>query len=232
MLLMVFTAGCNKPDEPNNGGNNSGGNNGSGNNETIDTHEFVDLGLLSGTLWATCNVGADTPESYGDYFAWGEIASKTAFSWNTYKYSNGNYNQLTKYCNNSNYGYYEFTDNLTALQPDDDAATVSWGVAWHIPTKSEWLELFDNTNCSMTVQNGVHGMLFVAPNGNSIFIPAAGGWNEELSYVGKAGGYWSRDLIIRTPYEAWNAEFDSIYHGIGDYDRYLGFPIRPVRSAE
>ena len=90
-LLMVFAAGCTKPDEPNNGGDNNGGDNGGGNNGggTTPVMESVDLGLPSGTLWATCNVGADTPEGYGDYYAWAETSPKDHYYWNTYRYCKG-----------------------------------------------------------------------------------------------------------------------------------------------
>ena len=90
-----------------------------------DTHEYVDLGLPSGTLWATCNVGATAPEEYGDYFAWGETtgynSGKTTFNWSTYKYCNGDYDKLTKYCNKSSSGT---VDNKTTLDPEDDVAHV------------------------------------------------------------------------------------------------------------
>ena len=95
MLLMFIVVGCNKPDEPNNGGNND-------NNDTVVEHEYVDLGLPSGTLWATCNVGANAPEDCGDYFAWGETAPKEVYDWSSYKYG-GIVNELfamTKYCTN------------------------------------------------------------------------------------------------------------------------------------
>ena len=81
--------------------------------EMIDGHEYVDLGLPSGTLWATCNVGADTPEGYGDYFAWGETEPKEVYSWETYKWCNGDEYSMTKYCTNSQYGYNGFTDGST-----------------------------------------------------------------------------------------------------------------------
>ena len=125
-VAMMFVAGCTPEDGPNNEGGDIGGN-------TYNGHEYVDLGLPSGTLWATCNVGADTPEGYGDYFAWGETTPKTTYNWNTYKYCNGGegLNTLTKYCSDSNFGYNGFTDNLTVLQlMDDDAATVNWGSGW------------------------------------------------------------------------------------------------------
>ena len=94
-ITILCTAGCKKNKEPNNGTHNG--------------HDYVDLGLRSGTLWATCNVGADNPEEYGDYFAWGETQSKTIYDWSTYAYSNGDYNQLTKYCTQSDFGFNGFT---------------------------------------------------------------------------------------------------------------------------
>ena len=99
----------------------------------IAPHEYVDLELPSGTLWATCNVGATNPEDFGDYFAWGETegvnSGKHDFEWSTYKYYkiNGNVEGLTKYCSNSRYGYEGFTDSLTVLAFTDDAATANWG---------------------------------------------------------------------------------------------------------
>ena len=93
----------------------------------IEEHEWVDLGLPSGTLWATCNVGASKPEEYGDYFAWGETEPKDEYCWSTYLHCKGDYNSLTKYCHQYDYGYNGFTDNLTELEPADDAATANWG---------------------------------------------------------------------------------------------------------
>ena len=112
---------------------------------TTVAHEYVDLGLPSGLLWATCNVGATSPEDYGDYFAWGETQPKDTYEWSTYQYCNGSYNTLTKYCSNSSYGYNGFTDNLTTLLPEDDAATANWGGNWRMPTKEEFQELYNNT---------------------------------------------------------------------------------------
>ena len=109
-------------------------------------HDYVDLGLPSGTLWATCNVGADSPEDYGDYFAWGETQPKDTYDWSTYQYCNGSYNTLTKYSveffdswyeQYTNYGYNGFIDNLTTLLPEDDAATANWGADWRMPTKKD-----------------------------------------------------------------------------------------------
>ena len=136
-----------------------------------DTHEYVDLGLPSGTLWATCNVGANAPEEYGDYFAWGETAPKDVYNWSTYQYYDG-----------SNLAKYTGSDGLTTLLPEDDAATTNWGNEWRMPTKEEWQELLDNTTNKWTTQNGVNGRLFTGSNGNSLFLPAVGfRWDDDLN---------------------------------------------------
>lgn len=117
MLLLVFAVGC-KPDEPNNGGDNN----------HLNGHEYVDLGLPSGTLWATCNVGADSPEDYGDYYAWGDTLPKTMYDWKSYPYAtfvDGHY-ELTKYCMDSSCGFNGFVDDLTVLELVDDAVTANW----------------------------------------------------------------------------------------------------------
>ena len=123
MTAVACIAGCTKPDEPNGGNDNNG--NGGNSGDDLNGHEYVDLGLPSGTLWATCNVGAETPESIGSYFAWGETSTKADYDWSTYKYCNGSENTLTKYCNDANYGYNGYSDELVVLQPEDDAATAN-----------------------------------------------------------------------------------------------------------
>ena len=104
---------------------------------SFDEHEWIDLDLPSGTLWATCNVGAKVPESHGDYFAWGETKPKSIYSWSTYAFCNSKANRLTKYCTNSNYGDNGFTDSLTELLPEDDAATANWGEPWQTPDPAQ-----------------------------------------------------------------------------------------------
>ena len=194
-------------------------------------HDYVDLGLPSGILWATCNVGATTPEEYGDYFAWGETHFKGMYDWNTYQYCNGNEHQLTKYCSNSSYGYNGFVDNLTTLLPTDDATTVNWGNDWRMPTKEEWQELFQNTTCIWTTQNEVNGRLFTASNGNSIFLPAAGSYNGSVLYFdGSYGSYWSSSFVYDNPDDAWELRFYlddfCVLEGIM---RYAGSCVRAVR---
>ena len=195
-------------------------------------HEYVDLGLPSGLLWATCNVGADTPEEYGDYYAWGETTTKSDYSWSTYQHCNGSYNTLTKYCPNANYGNNGFVDNQITLFPEDDAATANWGGTWRMPTNAEWEELYNNTTWTWTTQNGVNGRLFTAANGNSLFLPAAGYRNYgSLNYAGGGGYYWSSSLSAGSPYDAWGLYFNSDNARMYSYYRDYGRPVRPVRSA-
>ena len=214
MLMTVFFAtGC-----------NSGGGGGG------DEHAYVDLGLPSGTLWATCNVGADAPVEYGDYFAWGETTPKDTYNWSTYQYCVGD--TLTKYCYNSGYGYNGFTGNLTTLLPEDDAATANWGNGWRMPTKEEWTELYDNTTTTWTDHGGVIGRLFTAPNGNSLFLPAAGyRWYVELYDAGSYAHYWSSSLDTDGPNRAWGFGFYSGYAGVGSNYRGYGRSVRAVRSS-
>ena len=137
-----------------------------------DGHEYVDLGLS--VKWATCNLGANSPEEYGDYFAWGETAPKSDDSWTTYKWCEGTDSTLTKYNINSDYG---IVDDRTRLEMEDDAACANWGEKWRMPTDAEWSELMDNCISMWTIQNGVLGRKFVSKkNGNSIFLPTAGRW--------------------------------------------------------
>lgn len=230
MAAVVFAAGCAPETDPTNQGGNNNGENG-GNTET---HEYVDLGLPSGTLWATCNVGATTPEDYGDFYAWGETTPKTTYDWNTYKYCNdGNPYQLTKYCTKYNCGYNGFTDNLITLWPTDDAATANWGNGWCMPTSEQWDELYQNTSQTWTTLNSANGRLFIASNGNSLFLPAAGLlYGDELIGTGNTGLYWSSSLT-NPSYSAWSFYYysDSDSYGRYDYPRYNGQSIRPVRSA-
>ena len=194
-------------------------------------HTYVDLGLPSGTLWAVCNVGANTPEDYGGHFAWGETQTKATYSWNTYKWCNdGGF--LTKYCNMIEYGYNGLSDNLTTLLTEDDAATAKWGNGWRMPTYEQWQELHDNTTSTWIALNGVNGRLFTASNGHSIFLPAAGYRNRSSLYdADTCGYYWSRSLYASDPSDAWYFYFGSDYTDVDSYYRRSGRTVRPVCSA-
>ena len=204
--------------------------------KTFTTLDYVDLGLPSGTLWATCNIGATTPEDYGDYFAWGEttgyFGGKTDFSWSTYKYCNGSSTTMTKYCNKSSCGT---VDNKTELELADDAAYVNWGSNWRMPSREQFRELINSsyTTTEWTTQNGVYGRKITSiSNGNSIFLPAAGYRNgTSLSYAGSGGLYWSRTLSTDYPYYARYLYFGSDGVYTSNYYRFLGQSVRPVRLS-
>ncbi|MBR6141109.1 MAG: hypothetical protein IKQ37_05040 [Bacteroidaceae bacterium] len=148
---------------------------------TTDGHDWVDLGLPSGTLWATMNVGSNAPEGQGDTFRWGETEPYDGSGAETYKfYGNWHWSEdafqyvgdLTKYC--SSCGYEGFADGLTELEPEDDAATVIWGSEWQMPSKAQCDELGNsaNTTISFTTQSGIKGVLITSKmNDNSIFLP-------------------------------------------------------------
>jgi len=160
--------------------------------------------FLQHEISKTALVGSDTQEGYGDYFAWGETEPKSTYDWGTYKWCNGDYDQLNKYCSDSDYGYNGFTDNLTILQPSDDAATSNWGIGWCTPTETQWRELYQNTTNSWTIQNGVNGSLFTASNGRSLFLPAAGYHSENgLDHENSYGYYWSSLLDTSIPNAVW-----------------------------
>ena len=231
-----------------------------GTNDITLTAEFaeqtiatVDLGLPSGNLWATCNVGAANPWNYGDYYAWGETQPKTDYSWNNYRYCNGDYDKLTKYNNDADYGT---VDNKTTLESADDVATAAFGADYSMPTFADWKELADKCYWVWTADYNNHGVSgFVvyrakadadkgakvyegdtpsASYSNSdahIFLPAAG-YRDNASHgrAGSRGYYWSASLYTSSPYDARNVYFYSGYvspaYGSG---RCCGFPVRPVK---
>lgn len=199
--------------------------------QSTDCIEAVDLGLS--VLWATCNVGASSPEDYGDYFAWGEVTPKEHYDWSTYKHCKGSPSTFTKYCNMSLYGYNGFTDTITVLVPEDDAATVNWGVNWRMPTEAERTELCEKCTWIWIALNGVDGYKVVGPNGNSIFLPEAGCMNyDEFVHINGAGYYWSSSLHPNN-YDAYDVFFSPIFvsYRSGNSRRY-GLPVRPVYLKE
>ena len=206
-----------------------------------DNHPHaIDLGLPSGTLWACCNVGASSPEGYGDYFAWGETTTKSTYYWDNYKWCNCEEenpeiaNEFTKYCMNSNYGT---IDNKTELEAEDDAATVNWGTSWRMPTLDEISELCSECNWTWITQNGVNGNKVIGPNGNYIFLPAAGFRGGSIDviteYVGTDGYYWSSSLTreespFNYPHDACFLKFRFNYYDFSVYSRRHGFTVRAV----
>ena len=169
--------------------------------------DFVDLGLPSGTLWATRNVGASSPEDYGDYFAWGEIEPKEVYTWDTYKWNSSDVSgqfYLTKYCYESQYGD---RDGKTMLDPVDDAACVHYP-GGRMPTLEQIWELRHSCTWQWTQSNGVNGLLVTGPNGKTVFLPAGGyRWEDSLQSVNSYGCYWSLSLGVSPA--AYSMEFNS-----------------------
>lgn len=178
----------------------------------------VDLGLS--VKWASCNVGADSPEGYGDYFSWGETATKSS-----YDYENSATNGLS-ISELESRGIIDADGNLTAAY---DAATANWGSDWRMPTLDEIIELRDNCSWNWTVKNGVEGYEVASlTNGNSIFLPAAGCRSStSLDNAGSYGFYWSATSGSDSS-GAYYLVLDSLYYFWGDNYRDFGCSVRPV----
>ena len=206
LVALVFATGC-KKEIPTTGIENG--------------HEWVDLGLPSGTLWATCNVGATAPDVYGDYFAWGETNTKEIYEWDTYKYFDP-VDGMTKYI---------AEDHLDVLEFVDDAARANWGGMWRMPTNEEMQELNDNCELESVSQHNVQGCRLTCPNGNSIFLPYAGNRNVgSLNSAGSGGFYWSSSCDTTDFDKSWFYHIGSTTDMFND-SRYYGFSVRPVCSA-
>ena len=212
------------PQGINPGGEMSGGDE-EGGDGTLNGHAYVDLGLS--VKWATCNVGASSPEEYGDYYGWGETETKSYYDWSAYKWCKGSQSTLTKYCTNSSYGT---LDNKTVLEPEDDVAHVKWGGNWRMPTEAEITELLQNCAWTWTTQGGTNGCKVTSnKNGNSVFLPAAGYCNGvRVDVWGYYGLYWSSTLSTTGGTGAWGVHFESDGPRMTSGVRPAGFPVRPV----
>lgn len=186
--------------------------------------EMVDLGLS--VKWASCNVGASSPEQYGSYYSWGEITTKSNYTWNTYKWCDGTMTSLTKYNADAHIGV---VDNKKSLDPDDDVAHIRWGGTWRIPSIDEMKELISKCTWEWTTQRGVNGQKVTGPNGNSIFLPAAGYRHGVFTENnGTYGCYWSSSLGDFYSSSAGYLSFDREKILSGGTYRHRGRPIRPV----
>lgn len=215
-------------------------------NACVETgHEYVDMGLS--VKWATCNLGAEVPEDYGWYVAWGETGGGDCYEWSTYKYCKGDYDRLTKYCAKGQselYGFDGFADDKSLLERKDDAASANWGGKWRMPTPAEWDELLNSDNCLWiwTTLNGVPGYKVVskkiAVNANdrrkglserSIFLPAAG-FRDSYYHLnaGDEGYYWCSANYRTNPFNAWYVRLYSSDYFKHYANRKNGFSVRPV----
>lgn len=196
-------------------------------NGTSQVSEWIDLGLPSGLLWASTNVGAEKPEDFGLYFAWGEtqgyegVTIDKQFTWNDYKFVTED--SLTKYND---------VDGLTMLELEDDAVYQSDNTC-RMPTKAELEELTANTTLTSETLNGVNGGRFTSKtNGNSIFVPAAGYCGDGSVYVvGSGSNLWSSSRGESDPSGAWSLYFDSGSVGMDIGGRYNGLTVRAVQEA-
>ncbi len=174
---------------------------------SCNRHEYVDLGLS--VKWATCNVGASSPEDYGNYYAWGEIKTKPEY---TEENSVTWGKSIGDIVGNANY----------------DAARANWGGSWRMPTYDEIQELINNCTIEWTTQGEHNGFKITGPNGNSIFLPAAGGYSESLRDDGEFGHYWSSSPVEDYTHNVYGLGF---YNGDFNWDcdyRYYGHSVRPV----
>ena len=184
-------------------------------------NDSVDLGLSSGILWATCNIGASSPSEIGEYFAWGEKETKDAYGWETYELCHGSYNSIFKYTED---------DRKSILEPQDDVANSELGGEWRIPTKEDMEELVEECEWKWSNQNGRLGWKVIGPNNNYIFLPASGAASSYIiAGVNELGRYWTatRD---KSNYSAYNLRFKDVTDTIVVVDdtRFYGRTIRPV----
>ncbi|MBQ0029451.1 MAG: hypothetical protein KBT32_03345 [Bacteroidales bacterium] len=192
-------------------------------------HEYVDLGLPSGTLWATYNVGATKPSEYGNYFAWGETKPKTIYDWETYKWCKGSDDSMSKYCTSNNYG---LVDDKTFLEAEDDTAITNWGKEWRMPTFEELQEMLNGCIWKWVKDfngTGVAGQLGTSKtNSATIFFPAAGYLDESNHLCGDEGYYWSSSLHKSYSDGAYCLDFGSEYINLYDDSRSYGRSVRAV----
>ena len=184
-------------------------------------HEYVDLGLPSGTKWATCNVGATKPWEYGGFYAWGETEEKEGYSLGTYKWCSESKETMNKY---------NAVDNKAMLDSVDDVAAVKWGGDWRMPTKEDFDELGRFCTLDWDTLNSVPGCKVVGPNGNDVFFPAAG-VKYDCCLEGKGEFFvgWLNTLY-KKEYAAYCIEFelDELEAQPDAYGREMGLPVRPV----
>jgi len=211
-------------------------------------YEVVDLGLPSGNLWATCNMGASSPEKTGSFYAWGEVETKEEFSWRNYRWSEGNDLDITKYYTEDRGNYSRVGDQKTQLEIADEAPYAVMGQGWRLPSDTDFRELLTTRNCTVKwcKLNGVGGYLFTSVRkgyeGNSIFLPLSG-MNDSTKprFEGEYGWYWCNTLYLnyntntgKNEYvtsEAtalWLEHVEIDNHVIKSRPRYAGIPIRPV----
>lgn len=192
--------------------------------EEITSGQEVDLGLS--VNWGGWNVGASSPEQYGCYYAWGETKEKSSYGWPTYNFwsdKNGNGGMDPEEVTN-------IGSNISGTQYD--VARKTWGGSWRMPTQAEFEELISKCTWTWYQYKGVDGYKVTGPNGNSIFLPAGGGYSESYNrYEGVYGNYWSASMNEGdTMDHAWYLSFGAEFYDSGvSRNRSLGRTVRPVK---
>ena len=207
----------------------------------INGHNYVDLGLPSGRLWASCNLGADAMEKAGDYFAWGETVTKVGAtsprnSYDQTRYAHWHNSYMIKYTSWSDHGHVDNPDNLTVLQAADDAATAQWGAGWRMPDIEDFQELDENcTSTLVRLPGGVSGRLFTAANGNQLYLPEAGYYEGTGLEEASLAYYWTRQLDEKDEKclkaQAFVMGYDMVVFNMSQ-NRWLGLTIRPVADPQ
>ena len=178
---------------------------------------LIDLGLPSGTKWACCNVGADKPEAFGGYYAWGETEEKSTYDWANYIH-----------CDGSEETCHDIGSSIAGTQYD--VAHVKWGGSWQMPTTEQCLELQSKCTNNWITINGVNGHKFTGKNGSSIFLPAAGlHKGSDFNQAGDIGHYWLGSQCFGSPGYSYHLYIDwgIVTHPISER-HCLGFSVRPV----
>ena len=187
---------------------------------TLNGHDWVDLGLPSGVKWATCNVGANAAEEYGNYFGWGETEPKDNYS---------SINSLTYKVSLIKLKKAGIIDDTNTLTKEHDAANVQWGGTWRLPTDEEFGELISECNWNFASFNGVNGYLVTGPNDKNIFLPASAYQNgTTVENDGDFGDYWSSTSVEESNGVACSLGYSSKAFGRRRYARYVGRTVRPV----
>ena len=188
--------------------------------DTLNGYEWVDLGLPSGTKWATYNVGAASPEEFGNYYAWGETEPKDEYI---------DINSLTHRRNKSWLLRNGIIDREGILTPEHDIATLTWGEPWRMPTDEDFEELIDLCDWTFTDYNGTNGYLVTGPNNETIFLVAAGfKQGAEAEYIGDYGDYWSSTVVPELIGTSCSLGYSSKAYGRRRYARFAGRTVRPV----
>lgn len=246
--MVVSSCSKDKDDDNNSsltvhGGNREGDKNSDSSSKTPGGLLAVDLGLS--VKWAPCNIGANAPEEYGDYFAWGDPvpyykplhsqdnpcsswnSGKTGYGWGNYKWCEGTDRTMTKYCTSRLFG---IVDNKKTLDLEDDAAHFNWGGAWRMPTNAELEELYRNCTWEWTQMNGVTGVIIRSKkNSNYIFLPAAGYRSfVYLKSTGSAGDYLTSSVVQGEDYYAFGFYFNATYWRMCTSYRDTGRSVRAV----